>query len=302
MPSARIVLVLLAGIVAVALAAGPPPLEAQARPDGGRQALEATEAALAEGRYPEARARIEAWWQEGEAGQDRADIQKAIWLRARLTVDPEAAELLYRRLVVEFPGGEFSDQALLRLSLGARARGEVDVARRYLDILIRDYPGSPYRVEARTALAQLDGARPSAPPAAVPGAGQAPSQTPAQVPPGRAQSQTPPAQAPRPPVPAPTPAPAQAPAQARTQAQPAGAFALQFGAFGQVSSAVSLSEELGRAGLDVRIVRVEGSPLIRVRLGRFGSREDAEAHARELRERGFEVLVSVDGDRETPVS
>jgi len=298
MPSARLVLVLLAGIVAVALASGPPPLEAQARPDGGRQTLAATEAALAEGRYPEARARIEAWWQEGEAGRDRADIQKAIWLRARLTVDPQAAELLYRRLVVEFPGGDFSDQALLRLSLGARARGEVEVARRYLEILIRDYPGSPYRVEARTALAQLDGARQPAPATAAGGAGQAPVQPPAQVPPGRAQPPPPPAQTPPPPTPAPTPPPA----QARTQAQPAGAFALQFGAFGQVASAVSLSEELGRAGLDVRIVRVEGSPLIRVRLGRFGSREDAEAHARELRERGFDVLVSVDGDRETPVS
>jgi len=296
MPPARIVLVLLAGIVAVALVAGPLPLEAQARPDGGRQILEATEAALAEGRYLEARARIEAWWQEGEAGRDRADIQRAIWLRARLTVDPQAAELLYRRLVVEFPGGDFSDQALLRLSLGARARGEVDVARRYLEILIRDYPGSPYRVEARTALAQMDGARPPAPATAAGGAGQVPP--PAQVPPGRAQPPTPPAQIPPPPTPAPTPPLA----QARTQAQPAGAFALQFGAFGQVASAVSLSEELGRAGLDVRIVRVEGSPLIRVRLGRFGSREDAEAHARELRERGFEVLVSVDGDRETPVS
>ncbi|TVP43333.1 MAG: hypothetical protein EA350_13885 [Gemmatimonadales bacterium] len=283
----RFALVPFTCVVFMALAVGTGPLHAQARADGGRQALEATEIALAEGRYADARARIEGWWQAGEAGRDRTDVQKAIWLRGRLTVEPEAAELLYRRLVVEFPGGAWSDQALIRLSHGARARGEVDVARRYLEILIRDYPGSPHRVEARSGLAQLEGgARPSTTPPATSATGQTTSQAPAPASP-----------------PAPAPAPAQGPSRPQAQPpQPTGTFAVQFGAFGQVASAASLSRELEGAGLDVRLVRVDGSPLIRVRLGRFPSRAAAESRAAELRERGFEVMVSADGDREAPVS
>ncbi|CAN5747932.1 hypothetical protein BH23GEM11_BH23GEM11_09530 [soil metagenome] len=281
MPLGRLGRRLLPGVIAACLAVYATSVEAQARPDGSRQILEATEAALADGRYAEARARIETWWEAGEAGRDRSDIQRAIWLRARLTVDPQAAELFYRRLVVEFPGGDWSDQSLLRLSHGAQARGEVDVARRYLEILIRDYPGSPHRVEARSGLARLAGGQPSARDAGG-GSQQAQAPTPpAAIPPAPTQPAPPPPQSPR--------------------SQDSGAYAVQFGAFGQVSSARSLAEELGRAGLNVRLVRVEGSPLIRVRLGRFSSREEAESRVRELRERGFEVLTSVDGDLEETV-
>jgi hypothetical protein len=84
------------------------------------------------------------------------DRQHAIWLRALLTTDPEFSELDYRRLVIEYPGGPYSDGALLRLAQGARAWGDLEAARRYLEILVRDYPLSPLRAVGRCFVARLD--------------------------------------------------------------------------------------------------------------------------------------------------
>jgi len=270
---------------------------------GDRQLLEAAERALEEGRFDEARERVEAWWAEGEAGRDRLSVQQALWLRARLTVDSEAAELLYRRMVVEFPGGNWSDQALLRLASGSQARGEYEPAQRYLQILVRDYPSSPFRVEARAELARLDarvarsaGAAPArtapAAPAEPAAAASAPSSAPPVEPPSAgagaraAAGVTPPVSAPSPPPP---------------PSVVEGAFTLQFGAFGQPAGARALAAELRVAGLDARVVQVEGSPLYRVRVEAFATREAAETRALALRERGFEVIVSPDRDRERPV-
>jgi cell division protein FtsN len=52
-------------------------------------------------------------------------------------------------------------------------------------------------------------------------------------------------------------------------------------------------------GLEVRIVRVEGSDLVRVRYGAYATREEAEAQARVLRDLGFEAVISSDRNRET---
>jgi len=267
---------------------------------GDRQLLEAAERSLEEGRFDEARERVEAWWAEGEAGRDRLSVQQALWLRARLTVDAEAAELLYRRMVVEFPGGNWSDQALLRLASGAQARGEHEPAQRYLQILVRDYPSSPFRVEARTELARLDaqvartaGAAPARPAAAppAPAAAAASSAPPVEPPSAGAGARA--AAGATPPVSTPSTPPPPSVVE--------GVFTLQFGAFGQPAGARALAAELRVAGLDARVVQVEGSPLYRVRVEAFTSREAAETRALALRERGFEVIVSPDRDRERPV-
>ncbi len=65
------------------------------------------------------------------------------------------AELDLRRLVVEYPGGAFSDRALLRLAQGAIARAEDDRGLEYLELLLRDYPQSPLRDEARSLSANI---------------------------------------------------------------------------------------------------------------------------------------------------
>jgi len=231
---------------------------------------------LSEGRFEQARGVLESWYSsEGEAA-GRVDRQHAIWLRALLTTDPEFSELDYRRLVIEYPGGPYSDGALLRLAQGARAWGDFEAARRYLEILVRDYPQSPLRPEARTILARLDQ------PPALMGIARAPETPSPPAPPATA--------APSPPS-APSPPAAPSPAQ--------GAFTLQLGAFSTADRAGVMAAEARAAGFEVRIVRVEGNDLIRVRHGAFATREEADAHARAFRERGFEVGISTDRERET---
>lgn len=289
---------------------------------GGAALLDAAEVAMGEGRLEAARDAVDAWWEGGESGRDRAQLQRAFWLRARLTVEPEPAELLYRRLVVEFPGGTHSDEALLRLAQGALARGESEAGRRFLEILIRDYPASPHRVAARAELARLETAPSGA-------AGGAPARTPITAPPARTQAGPPPAAPPRPPaasatppttppvtppgappvtppttppVTPPTGAPSAAPGAAGGAPLPSPAenpWTLQFGAFSTLERARAVAAELRLAGLAVRVVQVEGSPLFRIRGEAFPTREAAERRAAELRDRGFELLVSGDRPRET---
>ncbi len=283
----------------------PPPAEAQQ--GGGGAVLDAVEAAMDEGRFEAARAGVERWWEGGEAGRDRREFQRALWLRARLTVEPEGAELLYRRLVVEFPGGIHSDEALLRLAQGAQARGDGEAATRYLEILVRDYPSSPHRVTARAELTRAETG------AAAAVGRDAPAPTAQRAPDPRSAAE-PAQQAAAPPVADPPPAaappttapvdPAPPSAGAPAPGEPAslsGTHTLQFGAFGGVERARAVAAELRTAGLEVRVVQVEGSPLFRVRGEAFPDRGAADARARELRERGFELLVSADRDRETRV-
>jgi outer membrane protein assembly factor BamD (BamD/ComL family) len=85
-----------------------------------------------------------------------------MWLRGLLTVDPEMAELDLRRLVVEYPGGPFSDQALIRLAHGARAQSDDVQALEYLNVVLRDYPESPLRNAARSLAIQIENSSPTA--------------------------------------------------------------------------------------------------------------------------------------------
>jgi hypothetical protein len=234
--------------------------------------LSRAEAALEGGRFAEARGLVERWWEgAGREGASRADRERALWLRGRLSVDPEMAELDYRRLVVEFPGGPFSDQALFRLAQGAEARRDMEVAREYLEILLRDYPSSSQRPEARSRLARMTAGGDGPGPAASPGAAPAAS-------------------------PGATPVASPAPPSAEV-----GGYTVQLGAFSSEEAARVLAAEARAGGLEVRIVRVEGSPLYRVRLGAFPNRGDAEDAMRRAGERGFAGFVSGDRERERRV-
>ena len=107
------------------------------------------EALLARGRIMEARGTLETWWTTWFSAASRTDRQRGIWLRGKLTVDPALAELDFRRLAMEFPGGAYTDDALFRLGLSADLRGDLREAQASFEQLVDDYPASPRVPEAR---------------------------------------------------------------------------------------------------------------------------------------------------------
>lgn len=124
--------------------------------------LDRVERLMAEGRFGSARSVLQGWLDASGGAAVWADRQRGMWLRGLLTVDPEMAELDLRRLVVEYPGGPFSDQALIRLSHGARAQSDDVQALEYLEVFLRDYPESPLRNEARSLAIQMENSSPTA--------------------------------------------------------------------------------------------------------------------------------------------
>lgn len=105
------------------------------------------------GRAEEARETLTAWWGSQAPKASRRDVQRGLWLRGRLTVDPTQADLDFRRLVIEYPGGPYSDQALFRLAQSAWAAGDSVAAVAHTERLAVEYPGSPVRREADAWLA-----------------------------------------------------------------------------------------------------------------------------------------------------
>jgi cell division protein FtsN len=303
------------------LAASATPVRAQAAADATAQAaptLDRVDALIAEGRTEDARGVLTAWMDAapgegtargGDRGQgraaSRADAQRALWLRALLTVDPAHAAVDYQRLVVEYPGGPFSDRALLRLAQAAEAQGDAARARALLSSLMRDYPTSPRRLEAGKMLAALP-----ANTAAVATAPPPPDkQTPAAGTPLRAQTRaapSPAAQAPATQAPAaqtsatPTPAARTAPSASPTAAPFGARWTVQLGAFASRERAAGRRDELIAAGVEARVVVVPGSPLLRVRTGRYPSQLEADRVRDRLTGDGLDATVAADADREEP--
>jgi hypothetical protein len=211
----------------------------------------------------EARVGLESWWTVRFSGASRADRQRGIWLRGKLTVDPSMAELDYHRLVLEFPGGAYSDDALFRLALSAEERGDLREAQKLFEELLEDYSVSPRAGEARV---WLNSHREQI--AALP------------------QEEDPEAERPVP---------------EGTRPLETGSFSVQVGAFRSLDRARALVDQMEEAGMDPRIVRTPGNDLARVRLGRFESRDRAEALAREVERRGFEVTIATDASLEERV-
>lgn len=246
--------------------------------------LERIDELVREGRTNEARAALLAWWEGGYEGVDRDLQQRALWLRARLTIDPEQAMRDYQRLVVLYPAGTFTDQALFRLAQAAHALGDGAQARAHVEALTRDHPGSPVR---RAAEAWLRDAGDAVPPASTgqsakgvvagEGAGSAGAGVPAGEAPGRAE------------------------AAGVTAEGPTGVFSVQLGAFGEEPRARSVFDDAREAGFEVRLVRVEGSPLLHVRIGSFDERESAQEMFERLARQGLHSAVVRDERAERPV-
>jgi hypothetical protein len=243
--------------VVLALALGGARVAAQEPPT-----LDRVEELARLGKAEEARALVGEWWRSAGPKASRRDTQRGLWLRGQLTTDATQAVLDYNRLVVEYPGGPWSDLALLRLAQAAHASGDSAAAAAQVDRLLQEYPSSPVRAEAEAWLAT---------------AGPAP----------RPDSAAPPA---RDSAAAAAPAPAPAPA--------AGEFTIQLGAFSTVARAESLMKQLADAGFEGRLARVPGSDLVRVRLGRFDSAEGADAILWQVRDRGFTATIARDAHRE----
>jgi hypothetical protein len=233
----------------------------------GAVSLDEVEALMAEGRIIQAREVLEAWLDSRLDSASRDERQRGIWLRGRLTVDPSMSEVDFRRLVLEYPGGPYSADALYRLGLFAELRGDGTEARSLLERLIRDYPASPLVEDARPWLASLAGK---------------------DVPPPRPDLQG------GEPSPGIDTLPETVMAAPLDSAEASWSFAVQLGAFSSLERARSLADRLRHAGYEPRIVGIPGDDLARVRVGRFPLREEAQALAGELQGRGFEVRVVAD--------
>jgi len=226
--------------------------------------LREVERLAAEGQANRARALLIAWWDGEYDRADRDDQQRALWLRARLTVDPAQATRDYQRLVVLYPGGTFTDRALFRLAQAAHAMGDGAQAREHVEALARDYPGSPVRREAEEWLRSAG----NPPPAR------------------RAEAAA---------------AGAQGAAPATGAGSPSGLpFSVQLGAFGEEPRARAILDQAKEAGFEVRLVRVEGSPLLHVRVGAFADRQPAQELSDRLARAGLQAAIVRDDRLERP--
>lgn len=246
-------------VLAALFVAGSGPLQAQA------PSLDRVDSLMAQGDVPAARQVLSSWWDARFDDAPSLERQKALWLRGKLTVDAGMARRDYLRLVLEHPGGPHSADALLRLAQAEHAAGRILEASRYHERLLRDYPDSPHRLEARR---WLDENREAV---------------------SRARTDSPSS----------SPGPSDAPTPAATESLP---VTIQLGAF---SSEERARELMGRAedeGIEgVRMVRVAGSRLLRVRAGRFPNRSAAAGVRARIRNLGFDAAVVTDADEERMV-
>lgn len=257
-------------------------------PASAQSGLERVDELTRLGRAEEARAVLLRWWDESEGSASRSDLQRALWLRGRLTVDPLQAELDFQRLAVLYPSGQFTPDAVLRLAQGSFAMGNEEAAGRYMATLTRDYPSSEARARGDAWLAE---AGPLPPPGDTPtrrAGTEAPTTTPVRVvrpadeAPGRVT----------PPVPA---------AREPAMGGPALNYYVQLGAFADDERALALFDEVRAAGVDARVVRVEGSRFTHVRVGRFAQREAAVELLDELTAGGINAALVRDDRPEVPV-
>ena len=269
--------------------------------------LNRVDSLIAAGSYEWARATLKQWWSARNSfdvpGSDRA---RALMLRGRLAPDIEAAEPDYLALVLGYPNSAHAPEALLRLGQGLLAAGEADRAAGYLRRLVADYPGAEQRargllwlsrasrvagIASAGCTAARQGLRDYDDPAlsellrieeaATCGAGGG----------GVAREVE------RRPPPAP-PTPAEHERTGPEAQDAAGAFAVQTGAFRFEKGANDLMARLREAGYEPRAVLVPRNDLLRIRVGRFQTSEEAARLVTELERQGFAAVVVRDADRE----
>jgi len=214
------------------------------------------------GRSDEARAALLGWWEESRVLASREERQYALWLRGRLTVDPSQAVRDFQRLVVEYPAGPFTAQALYRLAQEAYERGGTADFERHMASLSRDYPGSSVLAEAEAWISRAQGAAPPLITRSViselPVEDQDDAATPSDTAP----------------------------------------YSVQLGAFSNEGRAAALFDLARAADLNVRLVRMPQSNLIHVRAGRFETLIEATEFSRRVTGLGFTAAVVRDAQAE----
>lgn len=281
----RRVLGLSALVCAWCAAGGPLALSAQSP-------LERVEELTRMGRTEEARAALVAWWDEDREDASRRDLQRGLWLRGRLTVDPVQAELDFRRLVVLYPSGQFTPDAILRLAQASWAMGDEESAKNYVAMLDRDYGSSSARTAAAAWMADA-GPVPPAGDTPTRASGGEPGRAVEGAAAGAAAVEDPPA---RPAGAEETPA-----ASPEAAAGPPMNYFVQLGAFGEEERALALADEAIAQGVDARVVHVEGSRFTHVRVGRFADRAAAVELLEALTARGMSAALVRDDRPETPI-
>lgn len=280
----------LAALLALAPAA-PAPAVAQS---SASASLEAAEAAADSGETGRARELLDAWLAAGGDGAapDRRD--RARFLEARLTGDPDSARRLYARLAVE-ASSEIGARARLRLAQLRLARGEARAALGDLELVRADFPGSPaaaeswlwtgraHRAEGSTedACRAFGRAEEAATRAGLDGLRRRAAEARAACAAGETGEDA---------------APAAPDGPAETSR-----WVVQLGAFRDAAAAERLVRRAAEAGFQARVVTGGERGYHRVRVGRFGDRSAAEAVVRRLEARGFRALVvGTDGSGDGP--
>lgn len=285
--------------VVMALAA-PAALHAQ---DG---TLDRIQNLTASGRFTEASNTLAQWeasYADPRSSATSADRARALFLRGVLSADAKEAEDAFVGVVLSYPSSASAPEALLRLGQGMLTAGEPRRAMGYLERLRSDYPGSPQREAGLLWLARAQLATGSAAAACSTAADAAAASASINMrtllelerdracAAGAQASASPFSAAPRP-----LPPPAAGAAAARNPnpgaaAAPAGDYAVQTGAYREISSAQNIASQMRTRGFDVRVVLVGDSPLHRVRFGRFATQEEATAASRRIRDAGFAIII-----------
>lgn len=245
-----------------------------------------------DGRVGAARVALTDWWDASWESASREQRQEALWYRAVLTLDPAQAATQFRRLAIEYPGGAWTAQALLRLARTALLEDDLLTAARYFEDLRRDYPASAARLEAVEWLDEnadrVERAR-SAPAASAP----APA-TPVATPPPTGTTSAPPTGTTTPPPAGTTSAP-------QTGTEVRRNWGVQLGAFSTVERARDLAARAEAAGFETRLVRIPGSDLVRLRVGKYEDAAGAEAAYDRVVAAGFDAAVVQDVSSEVPI-
>lgn len=282
----------LGGAVAVMVLVAVTSLALDPAPTAAQSSLEAVERLTRLGRTEEARAALLEWWDTGRDSASRRELQRGLWLRGRLTVDPVQAELDFQRLALLYPSGQFTPDAVLRLAQASWAMGDEAGARRYLATLERDYRRTDAWEQAQEWIADAGPLPP-------------PGDTPTPVIEPRAEDEAPSAveeitadstvadEVETEPEAAPA-------ADDATAAAPVMNYFVQLGAFADDERAFALYNEVLARDVDVRVVRVEGSQFTHVRVGRFAERSAAVELLEELTAQGIRAALVRDDRAERP--
>jgi cell division septation protein DedD len=277
-----------------------------------RPLLDQADGAIANGTFSEARGLLERWRRENPRPEQELQARYHV-LAARMIADADSAEDAYLNVAVNYPTTRVAPEALLRLAQARFARGDSIQATAYLERLLSDYPDAELRPMAGVWLARVNPA---------PRNNRGLCQTLRSIGQGtnpetidllkaeiqRACGNAAVASSPSASVDTRSVRPdtstrraASAPPTSPSSSG-SGKVAIQVGAFREAGGARAVKAQIERAGItDVRLVRVPGNQLIRVRVGRYANRAGAAAMLARLANADISAVLVTDADRETVV-